>query len=134
MKHEGLLPSIHVIQTNLRAHLEIFANLAQDLDTFLNLGVSFRLWKAPKIQTMVGPVPSPHLIKVNSAAYGVVFRSSGGDFIGCFAMKIGCNTSFFAELSAVIIEDGQCFGSKKSLFSLKISSTVRGTTSKNGEI
>ncbi|KAK4854230.1 hypothetical protein QYF36_020862 [Acer negundo] len=62
---------------------------------------------------MVGPVPSPHLIKVNSAAYGIVFRSSGGDFIGCFAMKIGCNTSFFAELSAVIIEDGQCFGSKE---------------------
>ncbi|KAK1563422.1 hypothetical protein Q3G72_027346 [Acer saccharum] len=60
------------------------------------------VWRAPPL----------HWIKVNSdglskgnpgpAAYGAVYRSSEGDFIGCFAMKIGCNTSFFAELSAVI--------------------------------
>ncbi|KAI9173442.1 hypothetical protein LWI28_001447 [Acer negundo] len=92
MNHEGLLPSIQVIQTNLRAHLEIFANLAlgymnfgKDLDTFLSLGVSFHLRKTPKIHTVVWHAYPPHWIKVNSyglskdnpdpATYGAVFRS-----------------------------------------------------------
>ncbi|KAK3200229.1 hypothetical protein Dsin_023644 [Dipteronia sinensis] len=66
-------------------------NFGKDLDTFLNLGVSFRLRKATKIQIVVWRAPPLHWIKVNydglskgnvgPAAYGAVFRSSEGDFI-----------------------------------------------------
>ncbi|KAK3222741.1 hypothetical protein Dsin_009766 [Dipteronia sinensis] len=49
---------------------------------------------AQKIQTAKG--------NPGTAAYGAVFKSSEGDFIGYFAMKISCNTSFVTELSAFI--------------------------------
>ncbi|PRQ16567.1 putative ribonuclease H-like domain-containing protein [Rosa chinensis] len=78
-----------------------------------SLGVCPKPRKAPKIQRVLWHPPLPPWVKVNTdglakgnpgpAACGGVFRDASGVYLGSFCQPLGCNSSFYAELYAVIV-------------------------------
>ncbi|KAJ4717451.1 Ribonuclease H [Melia azedarach] len=83
-----------------------------DLHILKAIGISANNCRAPRITQVLWLLPIYPFIKVNTdglskgnpgeAACGGVFRDHSGKFLGAYAVSLGHNTSFYAEIMAII--------------------------------
>ncbi|KAJ4717448.1 Ribonuclease H protein [Melia azedarach] len=83
-----------------------------DLRILKAIGISANNCRAPQITQVLWLLPIYPFIKVNTdglskgnpgeAACGGVFRDHSGKFLGAYAVSLGHNTSFYAEIMAII--------------------------------